>query len=355
MARWTDIAKWRGNGLNQGPGMVEHRGVVLHIADGYYEGTISWQRDPASRVSSHFVIGRTRGEVAQMVDTDTAAWTQSAGNGRWLSIEFAGFHKGHRLNPGGWERLTDWQVEAAAHILAKAHQVYGIPLQQTNSPNIGGLGYHSMGGAAWGNHPLCPGPDIIAARGRIIAQAKQIVAGGKSMNLSTRNKSFIIEADGSSPDTNSVGHQWARTHGYVHRLVASLLWGSGRYDELDTIAYPGTEDNPAPTSRGADGRRGASWRYAIQRIWRWSYWGFRRIVTVDDRTARMEATLAAQGELLAQIAAVVGVGDREQLVEQIAQRAAELVGQRSAADIAQYLDIVAVDDEDTISSKDAVE
>src|SRR5690606_31093756 len=144
--------------------MVEHRGVVLHIADGYYEGTISWQRDPASRVSSHFIVGRARGQLVQMVDTDVAAWTQSAGNGRWLSIEFVGFRKGHRLNPGGWEKLTDWQIEAAARILAKAHQVYGTPLRQPNRPHISGLGYRSMGVAAWRDHLPCPGPVNLAAR-----------------------------------------------------------------------------------------------------------------------------------------------------------------------------------------------
>lgn len=196
--------------------MVEHRGVVLHIADGWFDGTISWQQDPQSRVSSHFIIGRARGQLVQMVDTDVAAWTQSAGNGRWLSIEFVGFHKGHRLNPGGWERLTDWQVEAAARILAKAHQVYGIPLQQTNSTSIGGLGYHSMGGAAWGNHPLCPGPDIIAARGRIITQAKKITKGETMAPRDLWKFRGYDYVNSDKPTTKD--HQLARVHERTYEL-----------------------------------------------------------------------------------------------------------------------------------------
>lgn len=204
-----------------------------------------------------------------------------------------------------------------------------------------------MGAPAWG-HSQCPGQPVIDAKQQIVNRAKEIVGGG--MNLNARNKSFIVESDGSTPDTNSVGHQWARTHQYAHRLVSALLWGSPRYAVLDTVAYPGTEEKPAPTSSSDPDRRGASWRYALQRIWRWSYWGYRRTVRIEEQLARMEAAQAAHGELLAQIAAAVGVGDRQELVEQIAQRAAEIVGQRSAADIARYLEIVAVDEDEGPSS-----
>lgn len=147
--------------------MVEQRGVVLHIAEGSYEGTIAWQKNPAASVSSHFVVDFD-GKIAQMVDTDTAAWTQAAGNGRWLSIENAGFHT---------SQFTPQQVEACAQILAKAHKTYGCPLKLANSPNEMGLGYHGMGGAAWGGHPDCPGPANVALRPTILARAIEIVNG----------------------------------------------------------------------------------------------------------------------------------------------------------------------------------
>jgi len=169
---------------NTGGRMSGHRGLVLHIAEGYYQGTISWQMNADQRyadgtrvtTSSTWIVGRDRGQWAQMVDTDTVAWAQRSGSNNWLSIELAGFTRGHRLNPGGWERPTAWQVEACAQLLAWAHRQHGVPLQVADSPSGRGLGYHSMGAPAWG-HSQCPGPDIIAARGAIVARAQQIVRG----------------------------------------------------------------------------------------------------------------------------------------------------------------------------------
>jgi hypothetical protein len=172
MAKWTDLAKWRGPTSNQGGKMVEVRGVVLHIAQGSYAGTVAWQLNPTSDVSSHFVKGKVDGEEAQIVDTGITAWTQKAGNGHWLSIENAGSVP---------DKLTASQVEFAAQILAKAHVVYGVPLQVTDDPNGRGLGHHSMGADPgspddWG-HSACPGKNIIAQKPAIVARAKEIVEG----------------------------------------------------------------------------------------------------------------------------------------------------------------------------------
>jgi hypothetical protein len=164
--RWESIATWFGPSPNTGDRMIEHRGVVLHIAQGTYDGTIAWQRNRDSDVSSHFIVA-PGGGIAQMVDTDVTAWTQAEGNGRWLSIEFAGYTG---------KPLTDAQVQAAAMILAAAHRHYGVPLQLANTPRGRGVGYHAMGGTAWGNHPRCPGEPIIAQRMEIIRRAKKLIA-----------------------------------------------------------------------------------------------------------------------------------------------------------------------------------
>lgn len=152
--------------------MAEHRGLVLHIAEGFYEGTISWQRNRANDVSSHFVIGREQGEIAQLVDTDVTAWTQRDGNGHWISAEFAGFTLGHRLHRPGWEELSKWQLECAARLLVRGHHQYGWPLQLATSEQGRGLGHHSMG-AGWG-HRDCPGRPIIAQKPGIITRARSI-------------------------------------------------------------------------------------------------------------------------------------------------------------------------------------
>lgn len=184
MSRWSDLAEWVGPTPNQGGPMSRHDGVVLHIAAGYYEGTISWQRNPAADVSSHFIVSKS-GRIAQMVDTDVTAWTQRDGNGEWLSVENEGFL------PDG---LTAAQVEANARILARAHLAYGVPLQVTDTPTRRGLGHHSMGaenGFNWG-HPACPGPAIKAQKSAIVTRAVAIVNGDDIMAALTDEEQRLL-------------------------------------------------------------------------------------------------------------------------------------------------------------------
>lgn len=177
MARWTDIADWIGlpaenfgdgdyRELERADAMYEVRGVVLHIEQGSDAGSTAWMKNPASNVSSHFLSRKAQVRGSQMVDTADRAWTQADGNGHWLSIENEGF---------SGEQLTAQQVEFCAQVLAKAHLVYGVPLQATDDPNGYGLGWHGMGGADWGGHYDCPGEPIKAQRGAIVARAHDIV------------------------------------------------------------------------------------------------------------------------------------------------------------------------------------
>jgi hypothetical protein len=187
MSRWTDLAVWHGPTINEGDGdgtpgeaadhLASCRGFVVHIASGFYQGTIDWQHNPAADVSSHFVVARD-GRVAQCVDTADRAWTQRAGNSDWLSVECEGFalDDGLHASHPGWERLTDAQIQAIARLLVRGHQQYGYPLQLAGSPDGRGLGYHSMGaehGYNWG-HLHCPGEPIKAQLPAILARAKQI-------------------------------------------------------------------------------------------------------------------------------------------------------------------------------------
>lgn len=147
--------------------MVEVRGLVVHIAEGSYWGTIGWQENPVADVSSHFVFGLA-GERAQMLDLNLTAWTQVAGNGHWLSVEDEGFSTG---------TLSAAQQESIAQLYAWMVDMYNVPLRTANDPNGRGLGWHGMGGVAWGNHPNCPGPNNVALLPRIIERARQILNG----------------------------------------------------------------------------------------------------------------------------------------------------------------------------------
>jgi hypothetical protein len=184
VSRWTDLAAWRGPTINEGDGdaqpgeaadrLSSHRGLVVHIASGYFEGTISWQHNAAADVSSHFVVARD-GRIAQCVDTADRAWTQRTGNHDWLSVECEGFALDDALHAShpGWERLTTQQIDAIAQLLLRGHQEYGYPLQLASSPTGLGLGHHSMGaenGYDWG-HSHCPGEPIKAQKPAILARA----------------------------------------------------------------------------------------------------------------------------------------------------------------------------------------
>ena len=95
---------------NYGGPMQQYMGLVLHIAEGSLQGTVSWMRNPASDVSSHTVHGKG-GERVQMLDAALTAWTQGSGNGRWLSVEHEGFN---------YESLTSAQLESTAQLFACA-------------------------------------------------------------------------------------------------------------------------------------------------------------------------------------------------------------------------------------------
>lgn len=164
MGWWTDIAtRCAQDTPNHGGAATEQRGVVVHIAEGTYEGTINWCLNPDSDVSCHFVVAND-GRCTQMLDTDVTAWTQRDGNGKWVSIENEGTSDYY---------LTPQQVSKNAEIFSRYTHEYSIACQQAYSPDGYGLGYHSMGaenGYDWG-HSECPGELIKSQLSNVVAEA----------------------------------------------------------------------------------------------------------------------------------------------------------------------------------------
>lgn len=160
-------AEWVGPTANKyDHGMIEHRGLVLHIEQNYNQDNVDhWFKDPTAEASAHFTNPK-QGKLRQLVDTDDAAWTEKAGNRYWVSVEHEGF---------SGESLTADQIENDAQLLAWLHITYNVPLQSTDDPNGSGLGWHGMGGDAWGGHFDCPGEAIKAQRAAIIARAQEIL------------------------------------------------------------------------------------------------------------------------------------------------------------------------------------
>lgn len=140
-------------------------GLVVHIMDGTFEGSKSWFNNPKSEASSHFGTNRD-GYGEQWVDTKDRAWAQGAGNRQWVSIENEG---------NGGDELTDAQITRVAEVLAWLHGVYGVPIQAASGPDGRGLGWHGMGGSAWGGHTSCPGDRVLAQFDEILRRAQEMI------------------------------------------------------------------------------------------------------------------------------------------------------------------------------------
>lgn len=142
-------------------GMSNIVGVTLHIQEGTESGSESWFKNPEAEASSHLLNPKT-GRMRQLVDFKDKAWAEMAGNAHWISIENEGFQG---------QSLTESQLQNIADFMKWAAPQFGIPLRITDSVNVPGLGWHGMGGVAWGNHPNCPGDPIKNQRGEILKRA----------------------------------------------------------------------------------------------------------------------------------------------------------------------------------------
>ncbi len=85
-----------------------------------------------------------------------------SGNRHWISIENEG-------NSG--DSLSASQIDNLAKLMGWLHWNEKVPLTVADTSADFGLGYHAMGGKAWGNHLACPGAPIINQRLLILERA----------------------------------------------------------------------------------------------------------------------------------------------------------------------------------------
>jgi hypothetical protein len=162
---------WRGPVPNESGGMRRPvHGVIIHIMDGTLWGTDGWFHNLLAKASSDYGVGK-KDKILQWVDwtTNWKAWAEAAGNPYWVSIENEG---------KSGEPLTDFQIEANAQIIAHVFTMDGVPFVKTSDVNGRGLGWHGMGGKAWGGHPNCPGDPVRAQFDQILDRALVLVGGG---------------------------------------------------------------------------------------------------------------------------------------------------------------------------------
>lgn len=141
--------------------------IVCHITDGAYDGTIEWEQNPDSEVSSHFIIARD-GRVVQMVDINQCAWTQGLSaslisqatlkvvrdrgvnpNDYCVSIEHEGFYEKTK------GALTDAQlastIEVIKFIISEVKRIYGIDIPVNRQHIVGHCEINPI------NKEQCPG------------------------------------------------------------------------------------------------------------------------------------------------------------------------------------------------------
>jgi hypothetical protein len=192
MARYPG-AQWRPIAVNFTPASISPNLLVEHIMQGTLAGTDSWFRNPQAGASAHFGVG-TSGTVYQWVDTHDVAWHAVDANGRSIGVE----HEGWSGTP-----LTGAQLDATAAILAWAATVHPVPLKLAQSVTDTGLAWHGLGGAAWGNHPDCPGQPIVDQLPQVLAAAQGQPA------TTTEDDVFYLQFDAGDDSTIVVPNQYA--------------------------------------------------------------------------------------------------------------------------------------------------
>lgn len=127
--------------------------LVIHINQGTTEGTFSWWAKPGHEADGAQVQVSQDGTVYQTVALNRKTWHAGSANPVSIGIEHEGFLPGTKDVP---ERLThrpQVQLHASANRVGwLCHECdLGRPVL---NKNVFG---HGHGGAAWGNHPSCPG------------------------------------------------------------------------------------------------------------------------------------------------------------------------------------------------------
>lgn len=128
--------------------------IVIHTTEGSYAGVINWFSRP-TKVSGHYVIRSSDGDITQMVRDHDIAWHAGhlATNNRSLGIEHEAF-----VNDPSW--YTEAMYVASAKLVRHLAQKYNIPLDRQHiiahnevpgCPNPGGGGgsCHTDPGPHW--------------------------------------------------------------------------------------------------------------------------------------------------------------------------------------------------------------
>ena len=109
--------------------------IIIHTTEGSFSSSVNWLRNPASRASAHYVVGRDSAtdpvRVVQLVKEEDTAWTAGnyAVNQASINIELVGYS--HRNPPVDEETLR-----AAAALTRQVAQRHNVPLRRVDRRSI---------------------------------------------------------------------------------------------------------------------------------------------------------------------------------------------------------------------------
>jgi hypothetical protein len=98
--------------------------IVIHVTQGSYAGTISWFKNASSKVSAHYVVRSSDGQITQMVAEKDTAYHARDTNPYTIGIEHEGF-----VDQPSW--FTDAMYRASAALTKNIAERRGIPKTRT--------------------------------------------------------------------------------------------------------------------------------------------------------------------------------------------------------------------------------
>ncbi|MBW8851355.1 MAG: N-acetylmuramoyl-L-alanine amidase [Xanthomonadales bacterium] len=171
--------------------------IVIHITDSgaNISSPINWFKNPAAKVSAHYVIGQD-GTIVQMVAHNDVAWHAGAANGTSIGIEHVANTRG--LAP------TAAQMCASAALVTWLCDTYGIPADRQHI-----LGHAEADGRT--THTACPNAvwdwayymDMIRTR-TCYVPASITPTTGLALGLG-RSRALSDDADADADDPDAYG------------------------------------------------------------------------------------------------------------------------------------------------------
>lgn len=235
--------KWVGTPhFNTGRSGFKPEAIVIHVMDGTLTGTDAWFKNPTSRVSAHYGIGKT-GEIHQYVKEEDQAWhAGSVVKPKWSLIKKQNpnlYTIGIEHEGTATSAWTEEMKRASANLIREIAERWGIPIDRAHV-----IGHYEIRSTK----PNCPAANK-AIIDELIARAK--VAGEPEVEevLPEQEESVIINP------MNSIFESPAKIVFIIMAVavVAALFTGKITGDQFLTLAsvaftfYFVTPNKPTPS------------------------------------------------------------------------------------------------------------